>query len=356
MNYQDKIKCVVWDLDNTLWSGILSEDSEQDIHLREDALNTIRELDRRGILNAICSRNDAVFAKDFLERKGIAGYFVAFAINWNSKSSNIKFIAEELNIGVDAIAFIDDDPWERAEVSMNSEVKYIFSDIEINSLLGYPAFDFPVTEMSQMRRKSYLDEKKRYSIMNLFSDDDSFLDFLQIQIAVRELKDDKTITRGLELLQRANQFKLNSNRYTQKEFLDLISSPNVIPLALEYSDQIGNMGIVCCFLLRQNVLCDTMNIIDFAVSCRAAKKRILETAFDIIHHIMVTKKNSKLDFTLNKTPRNQIFSNCLKQLKFLYIDSPEKIYFYSPDITALRFDHPAHLNYNRISADIVRCE
>ena len=109
-----KIKCVVWDLDNTLWSGTLLEGDE--VHLRDGVREIIHALDARGILHSIASRNHAESALARLRELDLEEYFLYPQINWGSKAASIRTIAESLNIGLDSICFIDDQPFELAEV------------------------------------------------------------------------------------------------------------------------------------------------------------------------------------------------------------------------------------------------
>lgn len=109
------VKCVVWDLDNTVWDGVLLEDG--DVKLRPGVVEVIRTLDGRGILHSIASRNDHDAAMAKLEEFGIAEYFLYPQITWDNKSDSIRVIAETINIGIDTLAFVDDQPFERDEVS-----------------------------------------------------------------------------------------------------------------------------------------------------------------------------------------------------------------------------------------------
>ena len=101
-----EIKCVIWDLDNTLWNGILTEDEE--VKLREDAKNMIIELDSRGILNSVSSKNNYEDAMKKLEEFGLSQYFLYPEINWNPKSDSVGNIVKNLNISMDTVLFIDD--------------------------------------------------------------------------------------------------------------------------------------------------------------------------------------------------------------------------------------------------------
>src|SRR5205809_6240941 len=102
---KQSIKCVVWDLDNTLWDGVLLEDGQ--ISLRTDVVDVIKTLDSRGILNSIASKNDHSAAMEKLEQFGLNAYFLYPQINWNSKAASIREIARSINISIDALAFID---------------------------------------------------------------------------------------------------------------------------------------------------------------------------------------------------------------------------------------------------------
>jgi len=101
-----KIKCLVWDLDNTIWDGVILEDG--DVVLKDGIIDIIKTLDERGVLQSIASRNNFKDAYDKLLEFGISEYFLYPQINWNSKSESIKSIAKDLNIGIDSFAFVDD--------------------------------------------------------------------------------------------------------------------------------------------------------------------------------------------------------------------------------------------------------
>ena len=111
---EQQIKCVIWDLDNTLWEGVLSEGGAGE--LRPGVAETVRELDRRGIVQSVSSKNDFENARRRLEETGLWNYFLCPQISWNSKSEGIGRILERLNIKEEAAAFVDDSAFERDEV------------------------------------------------------------------------------------------------------------------------------------------------------------------------------------------------------------------------------------------------
>ncbi|HEX9063065.1 MAG TPA: HAD-IIIC family phosphatase, partial [Clostridia bacterium] len=112
-----KVKCVVWDLDNTIWEGILSEDRE--VRLKPGIKGIIETLDDRGILQSIASKNDYDDAMKKLREFGLEEYFLYPQISWNSKAESVRKIAESINIGIDTLAFVDDQITEREEVSFS---------------------------------------------------------------------------------------------------------------------------------------------------------------------------------------------------------------------------------------------
>src|SRR5436309_16001842 len=111
---KQSIKCVVWDLDNTVWDGILLEDST--VTLRPHVVEILKTLDARGILHSIASKNDHATALAKLKEFGLDEYFLYPQMNWNSKAANVQSIVTSINIGMDTVAFMDDDPFEREEI------------------------------------------------------------------------------------------------------------------------------------------------------------------------------------------------------------------------------------------------
>src|SRR5258708_11166010 len=130
------IKCLVWDLDNTLWQGVLSEGN--DVVLHDNIAMIVKELDGRGILQSIASKNDSTSALKKVDELGLREYFLYPQVNWNSKSASIQEIAKLINIGLDAIAFIDDDPFEREEVKHQLSAVLCLDARELGGLLEMP--------------------------------------------------------------------------------------------------------------------------------------------------------------------------------------------------------------------------
>src|SRR6185503_19700268 len=148
------IKCVIWDLDNTLWDGVLLQD--ESVSLRQGVAEIIKALDNRGILQSIASKNDPQKALEKLEQFGLREYFLFPQISWNSKVFSIESIARLINIGIDSLAFIDDQPFERAEVEFSLPQVMRIDAAELSQLLDLPEMNPPtITEDSRMRRLMY---------------------------------------------------------------------------------------------------------------------------------------------------------------------------------------------------------
>ena len=198
-----KVKCVVWDLDNTVWDGILGEDGIEGIKVKTHIVDIIKELDGKGIINSISSKNyedDAIAA---LKAFGIYDYFVCPMINWEAKSKNIKSIVKTLDIGIDTFVFVDDSFFELNEVRENCPEIRVCDVKEINEYIKNDFFDVPVTEESKNRRESY----KEIAVRNKAEEQsDNIVEFLKschMEVYIAKPNESETL-RCYELLQRTN--------------------------------------------------------------------------------------------------------------------------------------------------------
>ena len=172
------VKCMVWDLDGTLWDGILIEtDDPKALKLKPGVLDLIRELDARGIIQSVASKNDFDNAYPLLEQLGIAEYFLYPQIHWNAKSISIKDIARSLNIGIDSLALVDDSVFEREQVRSALPMVRVYDATEMDKLLSLPEFTVPITEESKNRRQMYRAEEQRNQLR--CSDNTDTVEFLK---------------------------------------------------------------------------------------------------------------------------------------------------------------------------------
>ncbi|HEY8934867.1 MAG TPA: HAD-IIIC family phosphatase, partial [Cyclobacteriaceae bacterium] len=230
------VKCVAWDLDNTLWRGILSEDN--DVVLINHAAELVEQLDERGILQTIVSKNNFEPAWQKLKAFGLDHYFLHPAINWSQKSENIKVISKKLNIGIDAFAVIDDSSFERDEIKSALPTVKTYNEKQIVEILSYKEFDVPITTASKKRRESYLTEQVRDDARATFAGTyEDFLERCEMKVEAFTPTQEDDILRCWELVQRSNQLNLSTTRYSVHEFKELLSKPDVMCLALRCTDR-----------------------------------------------------------------------------------------------------------------------
>lgn len=324
-NPADKVKCVVWDLDNTLWDGTLIEtEDENSLKLREYVKDVIRGLDERGILQSIASKNDYRYAWQVIEKIGLADYFLYPQIHWNAKSGSMKKIAKDLNVGIDSLVLIDDSVFEREQVHSELPQVRVYDADEVEKLLSYPEFTVLVTEESRNRRSMYLAEMKRKEFQNADSTD--IVDFLKkchLEITVFEPKTEEEINRCYELVVRTNQLNMSGKRYTREEFEDILKRKNVHNFAFTCRDDFGSYGIVG---FGQYQVCNSAIVFDeFAMSCRVAGKYVESALFA---YLLEVQKCTIGEFGVNKTKKNILLRNTLEKIGFNEIkNSNEKVVY-----------------------------
>src|SRR5262249_6479910 len=161
----------VWDLDNTLWDGVLVENGASGVKLKPGVLDVVRELDRRGILQSIASKNNPDEAAAVLTQLGIAEFFLAPQVSWMPKSAGIDTIARTLNIGLDTILFVDDTPFELEQVRSACPGVRVLDASESLRLADRPDCDVRVTAEAGLRRQMYREEAVRQEAAASFGED-----------------------------------------------------------------------------------------------------------------------------------------------------------------------------------------
>lgn len=266
-----KIKCVVWDLDNTIWDGILLEN--QDVRIRSEVLKIINELDNRGILQSISSRNDATLALKKLTEFGIKEFFLYPEINWNPKSSSIEEIANSLNIGLDTIAFVDDQVFELEEVMHSHPEIHCINAKDIHEILDMsvmmPEF---ITEDSKNRRKMYITDITRKKIEENFKGPkEDFLASLNMKLTISlASKDD--LNRAHELTLRTNQLNTTGYSYSYEELDNFRKSKDHILLIVQLDDRYGQYGKIGLSLIDCTE--DVWTIKLLLMSCRVMSRGV----------------------------------------------------------------------------------
>lgn len=286
-------KVLVVDLDNTLWGGVVGEDGFDGILVGtqypaapyHELQRVLLDFYRRGILLAICSKNNSEEAIEVLEKHpGLLlrpQHFAAMRINWNEKVQSLREIAAELNVGIDALAYLDDSSVER------EQVREMLPEVTVIELPPNPA-DFaqtvrecPVFERlslsdDDLKRASYYSsQRRRVELEQSLSSMEEFYYSLEQEIRISSVES-STIARVAQLTQKTNQFNLTTQRYTEQEIAEMAARPDLELYSLRARDRFGDIGLVGVAVTRPAQ--ETCEIEVFLLSCRAIG-RTMETAF-----------------------------------------------------------------------------
>jgi len=301
-----KVKCVIWDLDNTLWKGVLIEDKTVEPNAR--LVEIIKELDARGIVNSIASKNDAAQAEEQLQKLGLSEYFVFKKINWNPKSANVGQTIRQMNINADTVVFVDDNPFERHEVSLQQPRVTCLDPSEVEAFVKGKRCDVPVTADSKRRRQTYVMlEQLKQEEEQWTGDIDDFLKSCRIRLDIAA-PDDSNIMRCYELLQRTNQLNSSGRRLSLDEVKAIVASGDHDSYVLHSSDKFGDYGIVGFLIVDRT---GEPRVSDFVISCRVANKKIEPTLINYL----AGKYGGLLRFDYKKTARNGPMFQIISDLK-----------------------------------------
>lgn len=306
---EKKIKCVIWDLDNTLWDGILMEDGLEKLRLRPAVVDIIRRLDERGILNSVVSKNNHDDAMRAIKSFGLEEYFLYPQISWQPKSEGIKAVAKALNIGTDTFLFVDDSPFELQEVQSACPDVRALDAAKREGILNMRECDVPVTEESASRRKLYQVETQRQAVAAGFGEDYlSFLRDCKIQVKITSLTDDN-LERVHELATRTNQMNFSGNRYDRDVLKQIIASPHLATYVLTCQDRFGSYGIIGFSIVDRR----EPRMTDLMFSCRIQSKRVEHAflSFVIGEFFKQTENDFLVSYrrTEKNAPSGQVFAD-----------------------------------------------
>lgn len=268
---RQKIKCVVWDLDNTLWDGTLLEGDK--VQVRDGVREIIHALDARGILHSIASRNHAESALARLRELGLEEYFLYPQINWGSKAASIRIIAESLNIGLDSICFIDDQPFELAEVKAGLSHVLCIDHFQLPHLLQMPELNpETITAEAGMRRQMYLGEMRRKQIEETFTGpQEEFLATLGMVFTICPARTED-LGRAEELTNRTNQLNTTGRTFSREELEELRCSDRHLLLMSELTDKFGSYGKIGLALVECEPEVWTIKLL--LMSCRVMNRGV----------------------------------------------------------------------------------
>ena len=324
-------KLLALDLDNTLWGGEVGEIGWQKLRLGgHDAVGEafldfqrgLQALAHRGVLLALVSKNDEAVALEAIashpEMALGTEEFAGLRINWNDKAANLAALADELNLGLDAIVFIDDNPAERARIRETLPQVLVpdwpSSPIEFPAALAaLDCFDAPfVSDEDRNRAKSYVAERKRREARNLVQSLDDWLDTLELRVIVEDLNE-TNLERASQLLNKTNQFNLRTRRLTTSEFATWATARGHDSLVFRVADRFGDYGLVGIAGLRFEPGERAAFVEDLVLSCRVMGRRVEQTMLYTIAKRARSEGAQKLVADFVPTSRNQPCRSFLEQ-------------------------------------------
>ncbi|MCB1947552.1 MAG: HAD-IIIC family phosphatase [Burkholderiales bacterium] len=343
-------KCLVLDLDNTLWGGVIGDDGLTGIQIGQGHpigesflaihqwAKTLKDL---GVILAVCSKNDKNIALEvFQKHPGMLlkeNDFAVFVANWEDKATNIRLIAKTLNIGLDALVFVDDNPAEREiirtmlpEVSVPELPKDVSQFLRILSAARYfEKIDF--TEDDARRNAQYLGNIRRQEIQESAASLEDYLHSLEMRIRFAPF-DEFGRKRIVQLINKTNQFNLTTRRYTEADLVQFEDSGQYITLQVHLQDKFGDNGMISVVICRVNE--DCWDIDTWLMSCRVIKRRVEEAVCDEL----VTRARecgiTRLRGYYRPTEKNSLVKEHYRQLGFECVCTNE-----TEDVWVLEVDH-----------------
>jgi len=334
-------KCLVTDLDNTLWQGIVGEEGLERIEPRHDLQEYILGLRQNGIILAINSRNNSEDAMAVLERHpGMIlrkGHFAAWRINWQGKDKNMVELAGELNLGMESFVLVDDDPFQRNLVKTSFPETAVLSP---KALISYPGFySFRLTEEDAKRGELYAREGQRKELEKHFKTPEEFLRVLELRVSVRRAAD-TDIPRVSQLTQKTNQFNLTTRRYSEEDILRFIKRGWSVWTA-EANDKFGDYGVIgVCMAESRDV---DWRIDNFLLSCRVLGRGV-EQAF--LGKVMEEAKQTGITKIVGEfipTAKNKPCETFFKEAKFSLIKSKGASQFYEFPLSERAYKMPDYV-------------
>lgn len=331
-------KALVLDLDNTLWGGIIGDDGLAGIKIGTETPEAqsfslfqsyVKELKNRGVILAVCSKNDEKNAKEgFTHASSVLKMedFSCFKANWLNKDENIKNIAKELNIGLDSLVFVDDNPLERDLVRTNCPSVAV---VEANSPLDFITHIdkngfFEAASLSKddlERNKFYADNAKRQSEQGTFASYDEFLQALNMKAIIKPFEP-LYFERIAALVNKTNQFNLTTQRYTQAQLEAFARDEKYLSLYAKLADKYGDNGLVAVSLGEiENELC---HIKLWLMSCRVLKRGLEFAMLDSFVEMAKKRGVKRLVGHYKKSPKNAMVATLYGDFGFELLSSDDE--------------------------------
>lgn len=324
-----KIKCVVWDLDNTVWDGILSEDGQ--VQLKPEIVSIIKTLDKRGILHSISSKNDWDLASKKVREFGLWEYFIYPQINWEPKSEALRTIADLINIDKNTVAFIDDQIFELEEVRFAHPEIYCIHADDVAGILEMEEFNPKfVTEDSKNRRLLYQNDIIRNEQEKTY--DGSKIEFfktLNMKFKITRARE-KDLKRMEELTVRTHQLNSTGYVYSYDELKEFINNSEYELLVAQLDDKYGEYGKIGLALIHKSE--GKWSIKLLLMSCRVMSRGVGSVFLNyILNQARKEKVRLLTEFIL--TDRNRGMFVTFKFNKFKEIEKMENNMLLEADLS-----------------------
>lgn len=326
-------KCLVLDLDNTLWGGVIGDDGLNGIELGQGSSvgeafvafqRYILGLKRRGVILAVCSKNDeanglAPFEQHpemVLRRSDIA----CFVANWEDKASNVRKIARALNIGLDSLVFVDDNPFER------NLIRQELPEVAVPEMPADPSFyigtladagyfeALSITAEDRDRSEQYQANAERELLRESTTDLTGYLQNLRMELIYHPF-DKISVARVTQLINKTNQFNLTTRRYTEAEVQGLMKDPRTVTLQMRLLDRFGDNGIIAILIAKVDVNQDAV-IDTWLMSCRVLGRQVEEACLNVLVEEAKALGARRLIGEYYPTAKNGMVANLYERLGF----------------------------------------
>ncbi len=332
-------KCLVLGLDNTLWGGVIGDDGLGGIRLglgnaEGEAFLAIqqyaKDLRGRGVILAVCSKNEESIAREPFERFSEMALrlddIACFVANWNDKAANLRTIAQQLDIGLDSLVFVDDNPVERALV------RSLAPEVAVPELPEDPAAWIPTLEQyryfqvasiqaeDSQHADYYQANAARQQVEPETGSLDGFLRSLDMKARVEPIGPD-TLERSTQLLDRSNQFNLTTRRHTSAQILAMIGDDAWVTRSVSLTDRFGDTGLISVLLAKVDG--GVLDIDTWLMSCRVLKRGVEAFLMNQLYDLARERGVSAIRGTYIPTARNALVRDHYATLGFTQVDAPE---------------------------------
>jgi len=329
------LKCVFWDLDDTVWSGTLIDEKETgDLNVKPGIRTLLSKLSESGVLSVLVSKNDGDEVLKKLDEKKLLHYFQKVIANWQPKSVNIMQALSELNLLSSNCIFIDDSRFEREEVT---NALPSISTIDAKDYLDLYFFipQGPATFETTSRTSFYVTESDRVKSSMNFADYRSFLEDSQSTIEFQNMS--AHLERAFELFNRSNQLNISGTKPLRFEVEQAVRDANLESFVARLKDKYGDYGVIATLIVEFNPKGNSISLLNLAISCRAMSRFVELSLLQFLLRKFVTNKETKITVNYKPTPKNSPILESFLNLGFeivqdglvktsaidlLYVESP----------------------------------